>query len=312
MTVLQRQLDNLEKYWLSRFGQREGWDRVPGAGSTPTFSAWASRDFRLLVTVFNSSSSSEHLLVFYKKNAEERRQVNTRRRKEKRTRGRMDRGTSGDQGMEDKTQRPKINLKAGVNGKGSPKPPLTQQECATSLRNSTQNQTVRSKLQHSCLVRRAWNCECRDFKGKTDPKIILMSFQTWITSLEEKRKCLEQHKFHFELNYIFYVWGKTKRAMKKKPTYSNFKLFLIVLFRTVPCISEWWFLHCSYTEKMCRKQEKRCARVWPGTWGQEAEEVIRVCDPNDLRAVPVLLMLLMTYSFGPTLWALLVIFGRVC
>lgn len=30
-----------------------------------TFSAWASSDFRLLVTVFNSSSSSEHLLFVF-------------------------------------------------------------------------------------------------------------------------------------------------------------------------------------------------------------------------------------------------------
>lgn len=46
---------SLEKLWKDAF---------PSPCSWPTFSAWASSDFKLFVTVFNSSSSSAHLLMF--------------------------------------------------------------------------------------------------------------------------------------------------------------------------------------------------------------------------------------------------------
>lgn len=46
-------------------GELQGFDSMQSPGRVArTFSACASSDFRLLVTVFNSSSSSEHLLVF--------------------------------------------------------------------------------------------------------------------------------------------------------------------------------------------------------------------------------------------------------
>lgn len=46
-------------------GELQGFDSMQSPGRMArTFSACASSDFRLLVTVFNSSSSSEHLLVF--------------------------------------------------------------------------------------------------------------------------------------------------------------------------------------------------------------------------------------------------------
>ncbi len=159
-----------QRHWLSWFVGEEGWTVCLGEQqSTPTFSAWASRDFRLLVTVFNSSSSSEHLLVFYTQNTEERRRNKRRKSTLREEENQKQVGTEGHQGTgreEQKKQKPKINQNRD-GGQGEPEVPLTQQECATMMNRSLHNccmQVVRSytvweeiELQHSCQVRRAWN-----------------------------------------------------------------------------------------------------------------------------------------------------------
>lgn len=57
-------LGSFHPFILQHGSGEAGMDSMPEHSSRlPTFSDWASSDFRLLVTVFNSSSSSEHLLV---------------------------------------------------------------------------------------------------------------------------------------------------------------------------------------------------------------------------------------------------------
>lgn len=80
----------LMDYCLHRQGLRREKVRVSRAAlngclsptpcSWPTFSAWASSDFKLFVTVFNSSSSSAHLLMFSTRGRKGGRQAKGRRR----------------------------------------------------------------------------------------------------------------------------------------------------------------------------------------------------------------------------------------
>lgn len=59
----------------------------PTRCSWPTFSAWASSDFKLFVTVFNSSSSSAHLLMFSIRGRKGGRQARGRRKRKRRGTG---------------------------------------------------------------------------------------------------------------------------------------------------------------------------------------------------------------------------------